>query len=326
VPIQIFIGLTLCNLVWSAHPILGKILLEHFTSHQVAWLRYSSALFAYWVGAMGAFLIHRRDRRKNFQQFFLWPRRSRDRVLVIGLGFLTFCFSPLTQLAGLELTFASENSVIIAMEPLITAVLAWVLLKERLNLIQLIAFLMALVGFVMLSGASLDSHGYGNFLILISMLGEASYSVLGRKLTQNYSPLGIFGSVLLAGVLFLTVALLWMDSSFLSFQWLLNPWFLKKQEGFGSLQVMGQAQSQMLGALIWLGPLGTTVCYFYYMQVLKEIPVLSVVLFLFLQPVFGTVWGMLFLHERLGGIQILGSCMIFFGLLLPYAAAQKRLK
>jgi len=290
-PLQTWLGLIVCNLVWSAHPAMGKLVLIDFTPSQGAWLRYASALAAF-VLATPVFRVVFRVR-----QSFVSNASSKSWLLIAFLGFMTFCFSPLTQMTGLNASRATENSLIIAMEPLLAVILAWIILKERVGLSQLLAFGGAVAGFVLLSGAvgtvTSSGHLVGNLILFASLLGEASYSVLGRKLIRQYPPLALFGTSLIFGVVFLTFAsLVFGEFGAEIFRfWEKLSW----RSAFG---------------LFWLGPLGTMATYVYWMFALSRASVASLSMTLFIQPLVGALWGYLFLQERLVGWQWAGAVMI----------------
>src|SRR4051812_42701147 len=120
-PVRTLVGLIACNFVWSTHAALGKVLLRDFTPLQSAWLRYTSAALAFWLMA----LLFRLP----------LPRRVGGRVwLNLALaGLLSFCAGPVLQFSGLKISRALDNALIIAIEPLITVLMAWVLLGERIT-------------------------------------------------------------------------------------------------------------------------------------------------------------------------------------------------
>jgi drug/metabolite transporter (DMT)-like permease len=309
-PLKILVGLIVCNLFWSVHPIMGKWLLEEFSPAQSSWLRYSSAVAAYWLAYLWVRFVKdgRTQKVKGItRSFFLFPTRRKDIFLVCLLGFMAYCFSPLAQMAGLSHSLASENSIIIAMEPLLTAFLAWILLGERINILNFFAFCFAIIGFCFLAGVSpgqlnQDFHPelFGNALILISLLGEACFSILGKKLTHKYAPRAIFGTSLTVGVICLTlVAGFFYDLT--------------------SLFSAGHFSFKVWVAILWLGPIGTACGYLYAMYALSEVSVMSTVLLLFLQPVAGAVWGYLLLGDRLSWLQNMGGLLILIAAILPNA-------
>jgi drug/metabolite transporter (DMT)-like permease len=297
VSFQTFLGLILCNLVWSVHPIFGKWLLEELTPADAAWLRYMSAFLGYWCLA---FFLKRKS-----ESFFLVPERHQDKFLLILLGFMTFCFSPLIQITGLASSLASENAIIVAMEPLMTAFLAWAILREKITWFDTTAFSLALFGFAFLAGITprilqqgFGPHFKGNVLILVSLMGEASYTILARRLTGRYSPLGVFGASLTLGVIFLSLAVFYLGGAF----------------HFPALHLLSW---KTWLALFWIGPVGTAGAYLYLMFALVRIPVMSVTVFLFLQPLAGALWGYLILGDRLTYLQQIGSGLILCAVLIP---------
>ena len=97
---------------------------------------------------------------------------------------------------ALCLTTASQAGMIISLLPLITAVVAWRLLGERVSLRGWIGFALAVAGVVWLSlQSAVDETAtapvLGNFLEGLAMVCAALYTVLARRLSAAYSPLQI---------------------------------------------------------------------------------------------------------------------------------------
>jgi drug/metabolite transporter (DMT)-like permease len=284
---RMLFSLILCNLIWSATPAMGKLVLREVSPVTVAWLRFSSAFFAFLVGLI---LLRARP-----SEGFMRLNR-----LVATLGILSFGIGPFLQLTGLQSSRAIDNSLIIAMEPMLTVMLAWLLLRERPTRIQFASFGIALTGFALLSGLTLQkltgtwdggAHLLGNLILLVSLTGEAAYSPLGRMLMAKNTPLKVFGTTLAIGVAFLSLGSLLLGQ-------------------FPSFLELSQLSWEAIFGVFWLGPLGTTATYLYWMFALTRAPIASIVLTIFVQPVFGTLWGHLFLSERLSAIQALGAALI----------------
>lgn len=281
----ILVGLILCNVTWSLHPILGKIILEDFSPGHFAWMRYFGAFLAYgfitqFYGRSGRFLDIRRT-------------SGSVRVGVFLIGLLTFCLSPWLQSSGLLRSQATDNALIIAMEPVIAVVLATLFLRERLSGVQITAFGLGLAGFLLLSGGG-DIRALGNLLMLVSVSFEAAYTVLGRGLLNRNPGTGqaIFGTALLVGVSLLTVGVL-------------------SSEGLPDLSRLTPGSA---GALLWIGPIGTAATYLFWMKALEKIPVASLVLTLFIQPVLGAFFGVALLGDSLSVTEWFGAVMILAGL------------
>jgi drug/metabolite transporter (DMT)-like permease len=132
---------------------------------------------------------------------------------------------------------------------------------------------------------------WGNLLMLLALVGEAAYSVMGRTLIKRHTPVSVFGVAILSGVSFLTVATYLIHGSL-------------------PLNFAAHIDKKALLALLWLGPFGTTASYIFWMFALRQAPVASIALTLFIQPVFGAVWGYFILNERLSATQFAGGAMI----------------
>lgn len=311
------------------------------------WIRYFSA-FSVYLGIVAASVFVARLRssrevklqflevkRPSVGKFFVIPDTGWEKILIIIIGIMTFGLFPVFQMRGLLSSLATENSIIVALEPLMAAFLAWVILSESVTRFDFVGFCLALVGFGFLAGVHpiefgrslwrdgltgdrLDPHLSGNLLIALSLVGEAVFAIAGKKLIRKYAPLAVFGSALAVGVTCLTGTL--VVSTLLSR--LMNGLTQERgtlNEAASYLFQFGSWDWKTFAAAIWIGPLGTTLGYLIYILALVDVSVVTVSLFLFLQPLAGALLGYLLLGERLNGLQSFGSILILFAVLFPNA-------
>ncbi len=227
----------------------------------------------------------------------------------MSIGFFTFFFSPIFQLTGLSTSTAIDNALIVAMEPLMTVFMAWLFLKERFTALHALAFAVAVTGFSLLTGLTprrvvglWDAHLLGNLLMVASLAGEAVYSVFARKLMKRHAPMAVFGNSLVVGLLLLTGVTCFR----------------------GGLPLYDQLDGKAIIGLLFLGPVGTTVTYLFWMIALSRASIPSMALTLFIQPLAGTLWGYLFLNETLDAQQALGGLLILGAVLVPALASLSR--
>ena len=273
-------------------------MLEDFSPAQVAWLRYFSAFafFFAWVCL-----------KSGIKGVLFFPKQTKERLWIVLMGLLTYCYSPLLQITGLKASQVSENALMIAIEPILTVVLALVLFQEKVKFLEFIGLMLSLLGFVLLSDLihemqtqSFSPHLMGNVLILCSLLGEASFSVFGSQLSRKYSSVVIFGTSLALGLGFLTVYLSWMEKEvFQVFYW---------------SALFEKFSVRSFIALLWLGPLGTAGGYLYALKALSQASVSSVALLLFVQPLVGALLGSIFYGERFSEAQWMGGCLMILSL------------
>lgn len=225
---------------------------------------------------------------------------KREWGLILGMGLLNFSASPFFQLKSLQLTQAADAAVLVAFEPLALALLAVFFLKERLKKRTLFTFLCATIGVLILSGnseskTSLDmARLFGNFLFICSVLCESLYTITSRHLIQKHNPYRITAWMIAAGFL----------GNLLAHFSLLTP------ENFVVITAKGW------GALFYLSFLATFICYTGWVVILKKVPVVSASLSLFLQPIFGTLLGILILTEAYSWRSFAGTALILSSLLI----------
>ena len=122
-------------------------------------------------------------------------RKGQWRWLLL-MAFAEPCCYFLLETRALCLTTASQTGMVISLLPLITAVVAWRLLGERVSLRGWAGFALAVAGVVWLSlQSAVDETAtapvLGNFLEGLAMVCAALYTVLARRLSAAYAPLQI---------------------------------------------------------------------------------------------------------------------------------------
>lgn len=259
-------------------------------------VRHSSALAVFLVYA--AWVILRRPRSGSPLKL---PGRVSSWIWLALLGLTAFALSPALQMLGLSASQASENSLLVALEPLMTVAVAWVLLREPVRRYHLVSFAVALAGFGLLSGFHLSwgrgSAGGlgGNLILACAVLADAGYSSFARKLMPAMEPRQIFGGALLIGVVALFAA------TALS----------------AGLPDLSRLSTQGVLALLMLGPVGTAATYLYWLHALGRVSIPSMVITLFVQPLIGPLFGLFFLGESLAAPQILGGALMIGAMAIP---------
>jgi drug/metabolite transporter (DMT)-like permease len=284
---------------------MGKILMREFSPLQVSWWRYSSALVAAAIALL--FLSARNSSALRVKVEIARPNSGRAGFTtvfpwVFAMGMFTFFGSAVLQYKGLSLSTSSANALIVAMEPLFAFLLAWIFLGEAVRKRQALAFLLALLGFSLLSNlhpadlrGSFALFNFGNFLLLLTMPLEAMYSIISRKLAGRIDPLHLFAGALVCGFVALST-------------------YVSISESGLPTSLPSSAQGWM--AVLWLGPLGTTLTYIFWTLALANASVAAVSLTLFVQPILGAAFGAIFLGERMNGWQAFGGVLILVALVL----------
>lgn len=139
------------------------------------------------------------------------PQRDAWRPLLLQVLFGVVLFN-LALMAGMQRTGAIEAGLITSTLPAMVAVLAWLLLHERIDGPTRIAIALAIGGVALLAATGDGSHSesslVGDALVALAVLFEAFYTIFTKRLAGRVEPLhGTMWANLLGLVLFLPLAL-----------------------------------------------------------------------------------------------------------------------
>ncbi|OCA85784.1 hypothetical protein A8F94_12995 [Bacillus sp. FJAT-27225] len=202
----------------------------------------------------------------------------------------------LVSLASLHLN-ASLLAIINSMTPFFTALVAWAWMKERLTPKKMIAIFIGMVGVVITVGWSPVQLTIEVVIASVcSLLSTVSYGfggVYAKKTFINITPLPIaFGQMMGASLLLFPLSAVALPES--------------------ALSVTPVVAFSLLG----LGVFSTAFGYLLYYQLIASVGPTKTVTVTFLIPLFGMVWGVIFLHEQITAGMILGLFIILSSLFL----------
>jgi len=160
--------------VWGASFIATKIALQDISPVTVIWLRFTMGVLI-----LGAAVFVRGQ--------FRWPSWNYNAYFIL-LGFIGITYHQWLQSTGLVTAQASTTAWIVSTTPIFIAVLGWLVLKERVNWIQIAGIVLASIGvLIVITGGKLTALRIdqilepGNRLIMLSAPNWAVFSVLSRR-------------------------------------------------------------------------------------------------------------------------------------------------
>ena len=269
----------------------SRLLVAAMPIFLLAWLRFGIAAVAmlHWVRRQpGEAALSPHDRRLLFWESFLG----------------NFLFS-ICMLYGVSLTSAVSAGVVMAAIPAAVALLSRWWLGERINRRTAAAIACAAMGIAMLalarspqSAASADpapeSVWLGHALLLGAVFCEASYVVIGKRLTGSLSPRRISALINLWGLALVTPLGLWQALQF--------DFAGVQADTWGLLVAYALAASM---ATVWL-----------WMKGLAQVPAPQAGVFTVLLPVAAAAVGVVFLGEPFGVGHTAAMALALLGLLL----------
>lgn len=289
---RIWALLLLVQAVWAGSYVAMKVAGDAMPVGAVVVYRYGLASFAY------LFLI----------PFVGFPRLAkRDWLLVAALGVVNFALTPTLQVQSLRFTRAADVSLLIGLEPILTVVLAGLILREHLNLRIIGALALGLAGVWILSDptAAADEAArnrlWGNLLFLGSLLCEAAVTISGGRLAKLYEPLPTIAAMKAFGLIAAAVFY---------------------------APVLAETNPTRFGvpawsSLIYLALLPSLFAYSAWYWAIRRVPVNQMAPTLFAQPFIGAFLGWLILGEVLGPRTWAGGALILGALAWTQAISQK---
>lgn len=217
-------------------------------------------------------------------------------LLPLGLFYPVLFFSFQT----LSLTYIStlEAGIITSIIPLLIVVFAYFLLKERPSNAQKIALVMAFVGItyinLMSQSQSASFSGWGTFLMFLSALSSAFYTITAKKVSQKYQTIDMTTFMLTFGMLIFTVISILQHVS----GTVTNNYF------------EALLQPNYLVAILYLGLLSSLGSSFLSNYAIHHLEASTVGIFSNLSPVITILAGVMILGESVESYQLVGITMI----------------
>jgi len=273
--------------VWGASFIATKFALRDIGPVAVIWLR-----FAVGVIILAIAVAARRQ--------FTLPKRNEWGYFAL-LGFLGITLHQWLQANGLVTAKATTSAWIVSTIPVFMALLGWLALKERLGWIKVGGILLATFGMLLVVSrgelAALWVNGFGapgDYLILISAVNWAVFSVLSRRGLKLYPATRMMFYVMLLG---------WLFSSILFFS------------GSYWIQIPHLAPSGWAG-IAFLGIFCSGLAYITWYDALQALPSAQAGVFLYIEPLVTMLLAAILIDEKVTPASLLGGAIILLGVWL----------
>jgi drug/metabolite transporter (DMT)-like permease len=227
--------------------------------------------------------------------------RGRDLFLVALLGAIGVAIHQGLQVTGLELTSASSMAWLVALNPVFTAILAWMFLSEVFGPLKILGLAIAFLGAIAvvtegtLSPETLHLPSTtGDMLALASALNWAVFSVASKPLLGRLPPKLMMAYVMLIG-------------------WLMVLPFWGVGHGWNEISHLTATGWVAIG---FLGVFCSGVAYIFWYDALAEIDASQAAAFIYIEPLVTVVVAAMVLSEAFTLATILGGLTILVGVYL----------
>jgi drug/metabolite transporter (DMT)-like permease len=277
-------------ITWSTAFILIKVGLKEIPPVTMAALRFS-------LGSI--FLLALLFFKYKPREVFTYLRENLR--MLSAMGFLGIFLPNIFQNMGMQYTAASTSSILQATGPVFAAILAVIILKESVDMRKIGGVSLAMTGAVMISIkgdlsllTKFTDNMYGNLLIILSAICYAFYIIISKISLRDAEPLLIVSTSTAIGALFLL---------------LLTPLV-------EPVNALMELNKHMWGIILALAAVPTFIGFLLWFEALKRMDASKASFFIFLIPVFTSVFAYVFLKEEITLFMIGNAALITAGVYL----------
>ncbi len=277
----------LAIIFWGASFVATKVVLQELSPITLVTLRFALGLVVLWATVVA---------RRSFTVI-----TGRELAWLAGLGAIGIFVHQMLQANGLLTTSATNSGWLVALTPVFTALLARALLGEAFGPARVAGLVIAFAGAVVIvvtRSGNVRVLGLpatpGDFLLLISALNWAVFTVLSKPVLARHPPTVMMAYVMLLG-------------------WLMLLPFFAAAGGWSSLAGLSRAG---WAGLLFLGLLCSGLAYIFWYGALQVGDASQVAAFLYLEPLVTLLTAAVVLGEPVTAWTLAGGTAVLVGVWL----------
>ena len=237
-----------------------------------------------------------------FKDFKKGNTRSRD-ILVFGQLALLGAFPAQVFMTwGTQYSLASNAAILTLALPVITALFAFFMLREKMNEVRWISFGLAIIGVILCSTGDLrqmdfdSKYALGNAIIFLAIIGNSYYNVGIKKIAERYTAMQLVFYTYVAMVILLTPLVLYFEGDIFA---RIPSFTTQTWTGISLLTFFHNFLSMIL-----------------FFKALKVLDAMQVALSNYLITFMGLPIAAIWLHETLGPQVIIGGTLVLVSTLI----------
>ncbi|SFJ55503.1 DMT family transporter [Thermoflavimicrobium dichotomicum] len=280
--------LILANLIWGGNFVVGRAAANYLPAFTFSFLR--------WCIAFIIFLPFIWRKIKEERQILMQHRGTLLLMTISGIvGYNTCLYF------ALHYTTSINASVVNSTTPLIIAILSFLIIKERLNIIQMIGTILSIIGVLfILSQGSMQtlfafSFNIGDLLVIIAVMSWSFYSVIVKKYAGIIPKYSSFCITMFIGIILLLP---------------LSIWELQQPETTITWT------PSLIFILLFVGFFASIIAFLSWNTAVEQVGASRAGVFLNLIPVFASIFAIIFIGETLTWYQAIGGICVIIGVLV----------
>lgn len=275
-----------CNTIFGSSFLFSKIILSHTTPAVMLMIRFSIALL------LMLLLIALRVIKVNYRGKRVLP------LLALGIAqpvAYFFCESY-----GIKYTNSSFSGVMIALIPIVSAILSSIFLKEELKRSKLLWICLSVLGVIAVSvnGAAGGAIQVKGILFLIgAVLMASTYTVISGSLTDEFTSIERTVVMMALGCVCFTVY-----------------GIIEQGSNLGNALLAAVTTKEVILPALYLAVLSSGLAFFLQNYSISALSVQQATVFTNLSPIISVIAGVLILHEPFTLLHIVSIVVILVGI------------
>lgn len=285
------IGATIVSLIYGVTFTIAKdVMPNYINAYGFILLRVAGSTLLFWIVGLIMKMLKIGPSEKIALHDF--PR-------IIACAFFGVALNMLTFFKGLSMTTPISAAVIMVCTPLIVLILSAIIIKEKMRKRKILGILLGLFGtsFLILYGKSVENNSnvsLGNLLVLINAISYGYYLVIVKKLMDKYNAFTFVKWIYLFGLI---MVIPFGFSQFQSVNWAVLP-------------------TVIVWKIAFVVVFSTFFTYLLNLLSMRELKPTLVAVFIYLQPLFATVFAISLGKDELTWVKISSAIFIFTGVYL----------
>jgi drug/metabolite transporter (DMT)-like permease len=282
-----YLLLTLSSLFWAGNWVVGRAMRNDIPPVAMGFWRWLLALLI-----LLPFVAPELMRN--------WRVLRRDALKLALLGALGATVFNSMIYFGLQFTAATNGILFNSISPILTVLMSWALLHDRLSRRQAAGVALSLIGVLAIVARgdpqllTALEFNHGDLWLIAAMVLWSGYTLLLRWRPSELSAMAFLAAMLVFGLPALFPFYAWEYAA---------------RGGFG-------VTAPVVAALAYYATFPSIVSYLFWNRGVVQVGPNRAALFVHLMPVFGAVLSVIFLGERLYGYHFAGASLIFGGIWL----------
>ncbi|SHI43609.1 DMT family transporter [Flavobacterium terrae] len=284
------VAATLVSIIYGVTFTIAKdVMPKYIDAYGFIFLRVGGSMLLFWLSTL--FVKTEKIEKIDF------PR-------ITAASFFGIAFNMLTFFKGLSYTSPIMGAVLMVTTPMIVLVLSAILIKERMENRKITGILLGLAGTVTLilygkSMVNAPNATLGNILVFVNAVSYGFYLIIVKKLMEKYKAISFVKWIYFFGFI-MVIPFGWGE--FQAVDWAVVPATAYWKIGFVVV-------------------FSTFLTYLLNLLSMKELKPTTVAVFIYLQPLFASIFAIGLGKDELSWVKIGSALLIFTGV---YLVTQKK--